>query len=271
MVAGDLITQKYQFEYNGLLMGAGTNYDISLVNNMTGFSARSDTVSRFGSHGGVGGRHYADFKHFSIEGNFVASSDSDFQTKRQALALAFAPIVDPADALPLCFMLPNPGALIGQMYVRCTNIQLDLDRQHAIGYPKWKVFLEAVDPVIYNRTALSQSFTMPSDTRTITNNGNAPARWKGTLVGACTNPILNNNSTGQIISFYNLTLSATDVLIFDSGTSTVKLNGNPTSGSLQTGFSWWDMAPGTNSISFIASSVSGATFNITTNDAYWIS
>jgi hypothetical protein len=270
MVAGDLITQKYQFEYNGLLMGAGTSYDIEKINNMTGHSTRSDTVSRFGSHGGVGGRQYADFKHFSIEGNYLATSDADFQSKRQALALAFAPIVDPADALPLCLMLPNPGALIVQMRVRCTDLQGDIDRQFALNYPKWKVFLEAVDPVLYNRVATSQAFTLPSDTRTISNGGNAPAKWTATMVGACSNPILVNNSTGQVISFYSLTIGSSDILTFDSGTSTVKLNGTPTSGSLQTGFSWWDMRPGTNSISVTASSVSGATFNLTTNDAYWI-
>lgn len=270
MAAGDLITQAYQFEYNSLLVGAGTSYDITLVNNMTGHSVRTDTVPRFGAHGGVGGRHAADFKHFSIEGHFVVTSNTDFQTKRQALATAFAPIVDPADALPLCLMLPGPGTLIVQMRVRCTNLQLDLDRGLALGYPKWKVFLEAVDPVMYNRVVTSQAFTLPSDTRTITNAGNAPAKWTATLVGACVNPIVNNNNTGQLLSFYNLTLAATDVLTYDSATSTTKLNGTTISGALQTGFSWWDLRPGTNSISFAATSVSGATFNLSTNDAYWI-
>ncbi|MEQ1675084.1 MAG: hypothetical protein ABL876_00205 [Chitinophagaceae bacterium] len=270
MVAGDLITEAYQIEYNGLLVGANTNYDMRLINNMTGHDTRSDTVDRFGAHGGVAGRHYAKFKNFSIEGNFVTSTATDAQTKRQALGLAFKPIVASDDGLPLCLLLPGPGSLIVKMVVRPTKFECDITRDMAVGYPSWKVFLEAVDPTLYNRISTSQGFTMPSDTRVITNNGNAPAKWTARLTGICSNPILTNNNTGQVISFYNLTIGANDILTFDSGTSTVKLNGTPSSGSLQTGFSWWDMEPGNNSISISASSVSGGSFSLTTSDAYWI-
>lgn len=270
MTAGDLITGTYQVEYNGLLIGDGTKYDIESIDGLIGYDIRSDTVDRFGAHGGVAGRHYAHFKTFTVEGNLLANTDTEFRDRRQNLAAAYKPIVDPDGALPWLIMLPDPTSTIVKMMSRPLSLDCPLNRPFALKYAKFKLKLEAVDPVLYNRAPTSQSFTLPSDTRTIVNAGNAPAKWVGTLIGACQNPILTNNTTGQVISFYNLAMGVNDVLTFDSGTSTVMLNGTPTSGSLQTGFSWWDFSPGNNSISFIATNVSGATFNITTNDAYWM-
>ena len=62
MAAGDLVTADYMFEYNGLVIGAGTDYDLEGISGLNGFSARSSSVERFGRHGGSGGRHYANMK-----------------------------------------------------------------------------------------------------------------------------------------------------------------------------------------------------------------
>jgi hypothetical protein len=269
MAVGDLITVPYQFEYNNLLIGHGTSYDVLEVNGLLGYDTRTDTANAFGRHGGSGGRHYAQFKNWNIKGTFLATTDADFQLKRQNLLAAYAPIVDPNSAINLAFMIPGAGTLICVTKCRCVGVNLPMQRDFALKHADYNIRMESIDPVIYNRVLNSQTFTMPSDTRTINNIGNAPANWIGTLTGACTNPIITNNETGQVISFFNMTLSASDVLIFDSSDSTVKLNGTPSSGSLTTGFSWWYYNPGGTSTSFTASGVSGASFNITTSDAYW--
>lgn len=264
------ITQPYQFEFNGLVIGANTVYDLSEVTGLLGFTNRSGSTNRFGRHGGSAGRHYAEMKTIGIEGSILVTTDADFATRRKALAAAYNPIPDPYTKLPFVFMLPNAGTDKGFVYARPLGINYALNRAHALKYPGFRTRLEVLDPVLYSTVAGSQAYTMPSDTRAITNNGNAPGVWMLELTGPAVNPIITNTGTGQVISFTSLTLSSNEQLVLDSATSTAKVNGNSKSMLLNGGFSWWNLEPGVTNISVSVTSAGLATCTLTWRHGYWM-
>lgn len=269
MALGDLVTEFYTFEYNGLAIGAGTDYDLLEVRNLLGYLARSDSTDRFGRHGATAGRHYANMKEPQFEGQFKVASDTDFQTKRQALAAAFGIRVAPINSLDLVTMLPGPTSLKISGKMRPRGLEVPMNRQHALKYAPFLIRMEMVDPILYALVSSTQIFTVPTDTRVLTNDGNAPAVWTATLVGPAENPILTNNDTGQILSFSSLTLTTGETLTYDSSDSSVKVNGVSVSSTFSTGFQWWDLDPGANSISFAATQAGSSSFSITWRDAYW--
>lgn len=268
MAVGDLVTAPYMFEFNGLVLGATTDYDIELIQGVNGFSVRTDTEEAFGRHGSVAGRHYAKHKTPTIDGNIRTSDINDFLTKRQALVNAFAPIEDVNSSLP--FVLRYPGSAL-KVYANIRPLEFDIpvDFRFSIAYPHFNIKFEQIDPRLYDLNLTNTSFTMPTDSKVITNNGNARTNWLGTLVGPCELPRITNDDTGQFIEL-NLVLTGTDVVTFDSSTSLVNINNIPTGSLLTAGFSWWDLDPGNTNISFTASNAASAVFSITHRDAYWM-
>lgn len=271
MALGDLITADYQVEYNGLLLGPGTQYYLYDINNLLGFSSRSQTTTRFGRHGGVSGRHYAMVKNISIAGELVCTTDADFYAKRLALGSAFAPVVNPDDAPYIAFRLPDGSSgLLLRRECRATGLDVPLTPDFGRKHPDFTVNLEMPNPILEGLTQQSQAFTASSDTQTLANDGNAPAAWVATLVGPATNPILTNDDTGQSISFSSLVVGSSETLIYDSFSSRITLEGDAVNLSLASGFSWWDLQPGDNDISISATGAGSATFSITWHDSYWI-
>ncbi len=271
MALGDLLAADYQVEFNDLLLGPNTSYYLTDIDKLLGFNARSGTTSRFGRHGGVPGRHYAMNKVITIKGEIATNSESSFDTLRRNFGAAFAPVVESTNAPYLAIRLPD-GSSGRDLRVRCRPIEVDfpLTPQYARLNPEFTVRLEVVNPIIEALTLKSQVFTVASDTETIANDGNAPAYWTGTLVGPAVNPILTHVGTSQVVSFSSLTLSGSDTLVYESIDSRVELNGSSNALTLASGFSWFELSPGNNSISISATSAGSATFTLTWRDSYWI-
>lgn len=270
MALGDLVTESYGFEFNGLGIGAGSSYDLLEVNDLLGFEARSDSVTRFGRHGGSGGRHYAEMKNIVIKGNVLATTDTDYANKRTSLASAFRIIKNPADAKPLIFALPNASLTKVQVLARPTRCDVPLDRQAALKYPKFDIRMEILDPVIYSFVEHTSSFIFPTDTNTINNAGNEDTPWELAIVGPATNPIVTNMATGQFISFTNLILNGAQTLVLDSSNSTAKVNGTSVANYFNTGFSWWNLPPGNTDIKVEATTALSGSAMLTWRDGYWI-
>lgn len=269
MAIGDLVTADYMFEYNGIVIGDGTPYDLTAARGILGFSMRSSIDDRFGRHGAITGQMYAKLKSPQFEGNALGGDDTDWEAKRRAFHLAFAPTVDHDDSLKLVFQLPGAGATKVYLVARPLDVEFDIDRAHALKYAPFRVRMEAGDPIIYSLAQVTTPFTAAGDTETVTNNGNAPAKWIGTWVGPLQDPVVENNDTGQVISFNELVLGGGETLVLDSNTGTAKVNGDSVTNVLSVGFSWFDLAPGANSISVSAEEASTASFSITHEHAYW--
>jgi hypothetical protein len=119
-------------------------------------------------------------------------------------------------------------------------------------------------------TLNSQVFTMPSDTETIVNGGNSITNWTLSIVGPATDPIITNNTTGQVISFTGLTLTGSQVLTLDSSDTTAKVNGVSVDTFIVAGFSWWGLPVGNTSITVSATNAGTASCTFSWRNGYWL-
>lgn len=82
------------------------------------------------------------------------------------------------------------------------------------------------------------------------------------LYGACADPVITNQTTGQVLELDNVTLAAGQYLEIDMGAKTVLFNGNPTLsfyGRVNFATSdWWELQPGPNALTVGAASLDGS-------------
>jgi hypothetical protein len=99
-------------------------------------------------------------------------------------------------------------------------------------------------------------------TQVVANDGDAPTPVLMRLYGACTEPVITNQTTGEVFELDNLTLVAGQYLQIDMDARTVWLNGDPgLSYYAYINFatsSWWQLDPGNNSLSLGAATADGA-------------
>ena len=273
MAVGDLVVADYGFEYNGLLIGAGTDYDLQSISNFLGFSMHTTTtVAKFGRHGDSPGRHFANSKKPTFIGNIKADNATDFAAKRTAFINAFAPIVDPNSQNDLVVRLPDAAGSKYKVSARPIDLEIPLERAFTRMYAPYTLRFEQPDPRIYSLTATTRTFNISTGaaTETIPNAGNADAKWIAELIGPCDSPVLTHEGTGQSLGFAGLSLASGEALVYDSSNSTVKVNGVSVGNAYTSGFSWFNLGPGNNDITITASNSSTASFSLTWNDAYWM-
>jgi hypothetical protein len=101
----------------------------------------------------------------------------------------------------------------------------------------------------------------------VTNDGNRASPCILTITGPVINPVIYNNTTGDVMSF-TIELTALDTLTVDTGNRTVYLNGNTNRRTTLTNPSWFFIEPGINQISFGGLSGTGSTLNVQFRSAW---
>ena len=102
-----------------------------------------------------------------------------------------------------------------------------------------------------------------------TNNGSFETRPIITITGPCPAPVITNVTTGQVISFSEVTLGNADTLEIDTDNRIAFLNGAPVAADLSS--AWWVLDPTTITISLSSATGDadiGATLVMTWFDAY---
>lgn len=291
MADGDLITQDFQYEYNGLLLGAFTPFEAQSISGLANLpNVRTGSVGRFGRHGGVGGRHYQDIRHVAITWDiFDGLDDAEFATRRDELQLAFAVIEDPAGVKPFVWQHPGRGKL--RLYCRPIDRTTPINREFSLRYGEVSVRLEATDVWIYSNT--EKSATMSPGTTTgglsfpldfplvfgsggsggsasLNNEGTAPAPWTATITGSTPNPKITHVESGRYLELSGLTVDTGDTLVFDSKDRTILYNGTASRrGLLTTASSWFALQPGLNTIQFSSGGVATGQLTFNFRDTYW--
>lgn len=287
---GDLVASDYQYEFNGLLIGSGTPYDIVSVNNFFGYpQVRRSLDDKLGAHGGVPGRQYVPTRDFTIEFHIQAISDSDFADRRRAVTLAFAPRSNPADQVRLVYQ--HPGTLKRFVFCRPTAISLVADRMYALKYPNVAVRFEATDPRHYTLASTQSTATPPeieggltfpltfpltfgagsTGDVVVTNTGTAPAHWNGVLRGPCTNPIITDVTRGFELRMQPFTLLSGQELRFDTRNRTVLL-GSQTQRTFLTATSRFFTLPAGEPITIRYTATTfepGSRFTMNHRNAFW--
>jgi hypothetical protein len=287
---GDLVTSDYRFEYNGLVIGANTPYDITEISGLFGYpQVRRSLDDRLGAHGGVPGRHYVQTRDFSIHCGILASSDVEFEQLRRDMFRAYAPRSSPRDQLRFVFRMP--GAQNTFIMARPTAIDLTADRRYALNYPEVAVRFEATDPRHYSLAAATSTATPPQVEGGLTfpltfpltfgagstgdivvlNTGTAPAHWTGVVRGPCTNPVVTDVTRGFELRMQPFTLLAGQQLRFDTRERSVLLGTQTQRNFLTATSKFFTLPPGQPiTIRYTATTLGeGSRFIMTHRNASW--
>lgn len=223
----DLI--DYQFEYNGLQFGMGTDYSLAKIDGLEDLNARMGDAALPRGDGDIGGLHTASGKELVAEIYVKGQKGTqELRDKVQALHTAFQ---HRTDALP--FFWREPG-FTDERYLWARPIGRAQARNPRTAHqPNMLVRLKVADPRIYGdaqknvnvalydaggggmdfpEEEFGMEFTGDSSTSVIADNlGNARAypllRFYGPGTGTVTEVTLTNSTTGQTAVFSTTILS----------------------------------------------------------------
>lgn len=288
----------YQFEYNGLTFGAGTEYPVNRIEGLFARMVNLMTPDLPREHGGLIGASYEEPRRVVLE--FEVHGDQDdgsFMTRRDAVMAAFQPLVDTEAS----FKFGLPGALTRQISCRPYRGGSMVDVFSEMGQADFLFELRASDPVIYSEAqdqivltpfvssaGLSYPVTYPKSYgsggsgggMTITNDGDWYS-WPliviaGPSSGTLTNPIIEFVTTGTRLALDangGVSITSGQTLIIDTHPARRSIKfatGASRYGRLSSDSEWTALAPGDNEIRFRASgTVTGATATVSARDA-WI-
>jgi len=263
MAAGDLITEDYEAEYNGVLIG-GANTNIELVQMIVLDlpEVRTSDLPRPQDHGMLPGIDYHSGRDITLElevwGGWTTVVEvlNAFQT--QTLEI------------PLVFQLPDIGKMRANCRVRRRGT-LPLDMTYNVaGKTTVMVQLYATDPRLYADALQTVSIDLDaiaegmefnvtpnivfgvgtSPTAIANNTGTFETRPQVSIAGPVTNPFLENQTTGKTLSFVGEVPSGSTLEV-DFLNRTVLLNGTASRYSwVVDSAGWWTLIPGDNSIRF---------------------
>ncbi len=293
------ISQDYQFEYtnpdgNSLVIGAGTNYDIT---DMRGFgmpNVRANDVPRLDEHGTFTSRkELLDGRSINIRVRVLGTPGNELDAALVNLSKAFQ-VNDAPGTLQFKFPIGwgTSDTVNDERFVKCyvRRVTKQILARNSAGVVPVFIALECPNPIInsaeLHTTALALttftggatfnatfnlSFGTGESLATICSNvGDFPANPIITFHGPATTPRITNNTSGQYIELAGLTLASgeyAEVNFYDRSI----LKGGSTSvyNTLTSASNWWTLKPGDNSVTFSASSSTATTCDISWYDA-WI-
>lgn len=273
MAAGDLVVANYQYEYNGLLMGANTPY---LIEGLEGLwdmpDIRTSDMERIDSHGDVGGEDFMASRKLIATIKAYADTQTVMETNLATMAKAFQP-----RSGELQLVWQRPGQVKKYINARPRRRSFPTSYEMAHGLSAGTVELYAPDPTIYALAGKTASVVLaagdPGASTVVATNAGDWEVWPVlTVTGAGTNPrIANNTDSGKTVRI-DVSMGAGDTLVINTHPSsrTVTLNGTDRYDLVRSDNQWWRLLAGANTISFSRTGTAGAqTLTVAWNDG-WI-
>lgn len=237
------ITADWQAELRTVTIGAGTDYPFTTPVSGLGIPAvRSrdlELADRHGSHGGAPDRLLRRILQLPV--GVDGSTPADAYTKLHTLKSAWRP----ADSdEPFDLRLPGQPTTVVRYYGRPRAVDVDL-RHLRSGWADALLTFEALDPYAYGPTDTATVVT----TLAVTNAGTvATDRITLVLEGNGGTPVITNTTAGGTIEFVSaLALGVTRTLDVRARTM-VDAGGADVYHELTAATSWFDLAPGANTI-----------------------
>ena len=231
----------YQLEFNELTMGFNTPYTAMKIDGFDAPVIRSGDQAQPRSWGEFQGFDLFGGRDIILTGDAVSDGTS-LQSALISLGQATLPAISTED--PLWVQLPNLPLLCSMVKVRKRQIPLDIP--WSAGLASVALSMHSTDPRLYTAPSeLSVGLPTPAGGLTFPvtfpvtfggggtfgtilafNSGNVEMRPTFTITGPCTNPAVQNSSTGWALGFANptgtgLTLNAGDTLEVDTDLRTV--------------------------------------------------
>lgn len=254
----------WQFTYNGLTFGAGTNIGVRHVAGLRLLpDVRAYATQRDGGLGTFSSPDLANGRTIDMDIDVVAPPGGTTTDMIDQLANAFV-----LQSAPQPLIFTEPGRAQKVIFCRVRHAAPDMDPAYEMGITTIPVQFYADDPRIYGyvpRGAVLSAATMGSLTApwtapitvtgssassaVCTNGGNSTASPVIVISGPVTTPTVSNLTTGQVMQIL-LTLNTGDQLIIDSGKSQITLNGVQQAGSVTPGTPFITLSPGDNSLAY---------------------
>lgn len=269
---------SWQLEIGGLVLGAGTSYQID-ADGPAGLGLpdlRTSDLPRPQDHGVFFGADFFSSRSLTFDVWLLADTPADAVALMDALVAIWQP---PAgDALtPLTLRLPGQDGRV--LYGRPRRLAYDVSFLRS-GAPRASLQYEAADPRLYSATGGLVTVSLPTVTGglvwptgwplvwgagtaggvTITNAGNFGSRPVVTFRGDLIGPSLENVTAGKVFRMndaYNL--AADETLVVDFDARTVLLDGTASRyGDVDSTSQWWELQPGENQLRLGAHSGAGS-------------
>lgn len=261
---------QYQFAYNGLTFGAGTDVQLVQADGLRALPGiRSSDLTRPRSDGSFAGLNFLDERTITLELLVSVTASAPWESVLEAVANAFLHISSPSALLSLQFYLPG-WAGARQVTCRPSKGSVPTTLEYAFHLAKILVEFSCPDPLIYDIITQTASCGLPNPLAgapfpwafplsfgassggsiNLVNAGNYATPVTFTIHGPCTNPKIINAATGQTLAF-NITLANSDTLVIDTGAHTVILNGTASRyNTLVPGSAWFTLPAGSLTVNF---------------------
>lgn len=266
------MTSDWQFAFNGLTLGAGTDHHIQKVEGLDPPPIRIALVDRPEDHGSELWARFFGPRTVTIEGTTAGDSPADIDAKLTAFKRALVP---QASAFPLEYRFAGADGRLLQ--ARPTRARVNLAhfaRAKAFG---WIVEFIAADPRIYDEAEQEASLgPAPNNGASFPitfslnfgggvggetaadNDGDIETYPVATITGPVTNPRLRHVGRDAFVQA-NLVLASGEELVIDFAARTIERGGVSYYSSIDPASSWWALDPGTNQVQFLGSGTASGT------------
>jgi Phage tail protein len=273
VAAGDLITANYQYEYSGLLMGAGTPYIVERVEGLYSLpDIRGRDSERQDEHGLYPGVDLLSGRRILIRLGFNELSATNLESLLANAGRAFRPGTVEE---PFVFQRPGQG---GKRFVNCKtkrkNFDQEIDWHYSRGAGRGIVELQGSDPRIYSMTLKSTQVNLAAGTSVagdllVENDGDFETYGTVTIGGPTVNPRIQNSADGNREIKLDITLT-TEELVLDLNRKTVTVDGVDRYDVVRNDSQWWKILPGTNTIKYNRTGTVGASMMVVQHRDTWI-
>lgn len=264
------------FQFEGVTMGDPRgDILVDTINGLDMPDVRVEAADKVQDHGGLIVAEWLKPRIIQIAGPAPGNSAAARQAIRLRMGKAFAP---KAEDRVLSFAVDDGSYRV--VFAKPTKFSFPSDRAFAVARTLYAVELQAADPRIYDDTPTVIDFP-PGDSSTgvtypltypisygggpsgfglATNEGTIDTPPVVRLYGPATNPFLANRTVDDVMAF-DFTIPAGQFLEVDFAAKTVLLNGDPSASRYYSlaGGRWAGLAPGDNTLQFVASGIDGNT------------
>jgi phage-related protein len=273
IAVGDLVVANYQYVYQGVLLGSGTNYRTEKVEGLLSMPDLEVFDSdRNDDHGAYVGRSLLRPRIVQMDVAVLMetlATMTDMETALRTLSTALNPLPGRTTA-QLVFQRPGTG----KRYVnaRCTRRSFPSTYEVPHGLARGAIEFKCADPRIYSLTETSVAIVLTgvsSNSGTVTNGGDFPHRPVLEILGPAVNPRISNAQDGNKSIKVDITLSAAETLIIDTFNRTVTLAGANRYDVVRNDNQWWELKPGANTITMNRTGTTGnATLTVKERDTW---
>lgn len=261
MTAGDLITKDHQYEYNGVLMGSGTDYMTIAWDGLFDPlpDLRTNDLDRNDSNGTVPGLDLTGGRQLAGNLHVLPANPSDVWARLVTLSTAFLPR---QTELPFCFRHPATGGQVWQIMARPRKYAVSKTADLVLGDAAANCLLYASKPQFYNRVVTTSNIGLGSAVTdqafvinpgggnwptgpTITITGPLPAGSTITVSGQTPIDGVSDNGKQFVLT---TDVAAGSSLVIDMKYKTVTLDGTKKYSYKASNADWWRLYPGNNTV-----------------------